>query len=211
MRKNVLFIMLICATTVMFAQSKKSMLTAINTFKNQQIKNACFNTTKDSLHQVITTYFTQQNYRPGKSPKDSLIVYKILVCRGEKQFIDKNTKTDNRIYRKFQITTTFIQSKNNKWQPQFYSELIDDYTSAYAYNQDVLSSGTSSMKVTSTPYKCYVKNKQFSYNPMEIKRFLYVHFIGPTIPLSEDLNSKIEHYNAAQKKEKKKIIAGRDY
>ena len=49
------------------------------------------------------------------------------------------------------------------------------------------------------------------FDKLPMLKFLYQYVYHKKIPLSKELNNKINTYNAQQKKDKKKLIAGRDY
>lgn len=209
--KIFIFFTVFLISIVSFAQNRKTILSEINSYENRIIREASYQVTGDSLSAVLSNYFTQLDYVLDTISTDGVVYLKRLLCQGEQQFLDNNTKKRNSIYRDFFISIVYFQSNNKPLYLQIETGLIDSYTSVYEYNQAVLSLGTSSIAVSGkTPY-CFDKGKLFGFNKMEARRFLYVHFYGNKIPFSDELNNKIAAYNASQKKEQKKIIAGRDY
>jgi len=207
----IIFIALLSLTTSLFSQNRKTILSEVSSYKNQIIREASYPATKDSLRSVLSYYLNQEDYVIDTVNADTLVYYKRLGCYGEQQFLDGNNKKQNIIYRNFYISVQFFSQNNKRLNLKFSTSFPDSYTSNYAYNQDVLSSGTSSVPVNGKGISCFSKGEMFYYSEMEIRRFLYHHFNRQTIVLPKELTLKIEEFNKEEKKDKKKITKGRDY
>jgi hypothetical protein len=194
-----------------FSQNRNDLLKEINSYKSDYINNVSFINNKDSLTSIINQYFKNQEFSFLAESDSGVIFYKVLRCNGEIQFTEDGTKKNSKkLYRHFYVTVSFIE-KDNHLLLKTTDLLSPNYIDAFSYNQAVLSDGTTAFNVTNTPVYCFDHNGRFQFNPYHLKKDVYIHFYGNVIPFTNELINKIEVYNAQQKKDDKKLIAGRDY
>jgi len=210
--KTIYLALAILLVNLSFAQNRKSLLKEINLHKAKTINECVFPITKDSLQIVLNNYLKSDGFIFHAESDSGNVYYKTLSCSVENQFLSKTPNKYNiPIDRNFYITINFI-TQNSSIYPRIQSYLSDSYLSKKEYALAATSSGgTKSLPTDKYKQTCSYNNDIYHFNQYTIKRFLYFHFNGSIITLPLELYTKIENYNKQQAKEKRQLIAGRDF
>jgi len=210
--KTIYLTLALLCVTFSFAQNRKTLLKEINLHTSKTINESVFPITKDSLQIVINNYLENDGFMFHSNSDSDNVYYKTLSCFGENQFIDKEPNRYNKLIARNFYITILLKAQNNGISPIIQGYLSDSYISKKEYALSVTSNGgTQSLPTDRDKRSCYYNNTIFHFNENTINRFLYSYFNGNNIPFPSELKTKIEAFNNQQTKEKRQLIAGRDF
>ena len=180
--KTVLLIFTLLISTFSFAQNKKSILKEITAYQYKVCKNTSYQILSiPELIKLSAEYFSTNNYKAFESSDSSVT------------FIKKTTVSDRKTYDIAKHTVYVKIFTINNLKKIALNDETDFYREPFH--------GVEAPKRMGSFYL----DKKAYYH------YMYTQLCGGNVEPTEKLKVKIAHYNAQQTKEKKKLIAGRDY
>lgn len=177
-----------------FAQNRKEILKEINSYKKITYENETLTTDTSGLKILIQDFFKHKKYHFVYEQQNTLTFVKNVPIMHKTQNYDREVY-HYRAGRYEEMAAKYfvnvvLQSSNGKTkQPHVYA------------NQEIFRNRTT---VSETLGK-------HRFNELEFYSYLHEETSGTSLEMPKKLKAKIENYNTQQTKEKKKLIAGRDY
>ncbi len=178
-----------------FAQHRRAIIKQIDRFRNAELYNATFDIELDSLKNILSQYFIQQNYKK-MSESDSMMRFYIRknvagVRRGEPHAFANNRRgryTICGIRVDVSVLITNVEGKKKV----FVSSAAVNYTINASTN-------------------IYTLGGSHRFDELSLRTFLYIKCLGSSIQMPPELYAMVNDYNFNQTKERKKLIQGRHY
>ena len=190
---SIILIIFLSANT--FAQNRRAIIKQIDRFRNAELYNATFDIELDSLKYLLGQYFAQNKYK-RTSESDSVM----------------------RFYTRIRVRNAV---RGGAYPTSYYRCIRYLSSTLYVYVTAAISNVKGRKKITisskrvnytnSNTTDIYLSRASHYFDELSLRRFLYESCFGTTIELSSVLSARVNHYNATQTKERKKLICGRHY
>jgi len=180
--KSIYLVLALLLTSFCFAQNRKALLKEINVYKSDVCKSTSYQSlTNQQLLMLSAAYFTENHYQVYESNDTSITFIKKTTA----SIVTTDDKVKHLIYLEIQTINSLKKI------------ILDDETIFY--------------KDPFTGVDPPKGRGAFYLNKAAFYKYMYHNLCGNDVELSEKLKTKIEKYNKQQTKEKKQLIAERDF
>mgnify|MGYP000474675763 CR=1 FL=1 len=192
--KTTTLIFILFFSTALRAQNRKTLLKEINNYKYTVYEKESLATDTNNLEILIQKYFEKKDFRFALKQNDTLTFIKKVSVTYKSETHDRETHSykTGKHENGFALFYVLIYLRNSKKQPQ--QPLIKSYQE----------------NLTNIKTRSVVLGRHH-FNKIAFYDYLHSNTNKTKIELSLNLLEKINHYNSQQLKEKRKLIAGRDY